>query len=339
MTSRASLWDGIVGQDDAVGLLRRAVATGRVAHAYAFVGPPGVGRRLTALAFAQACLCPEGGCGTCPSCRRVAAGQHPDCQVLAPTPPRDNPRGAAALRIEQVRELERWAALAPLAAPRKVFILDDADRMTLPTAQALLKTLEEPPPRTLLVLVVANPRALPPTVLSRCQRVRFRPLAETVAAALLEARGVDPGDSRLLARLSQGQIGPALATDLATVRTRRQTALALAAAPAVRIGLALDAAGLERPDRATAAALLETLWLWYRDALILAAGGDRALLVNEDCGDDVATLAARATPPALAGALSAIKEAWLALDGNVGPRLALEQALLAAGPTAGARGA
>jgi DNA polymerase-3 subunit delta' len=209
--------------------------------------------------------------------------------------------------------------------------------MTLPTAQALLKTLEEPPPRTLLVLVVANPRALPPTVLSRCQRVRFRPLAETVAAALLEARGVDPGESRLLARLSQGQIGLALATDLGTVRTRREAAVALAATPVVRIGLALDAAGLERPDRMTVAALLETLWLWYRDTLILAAGGDRALLVNEDCGDELAALAARTTPAALAGALSAIKEAWLALDGNVGPRLALEQALLAAGTTTAAR--
>jgi DNA polymerase-3 subunit delta' len=260
----------------------------------------------------------------------VAAGQHPDCQVLAPTLPRDNPRGAAALRIEQVRDLEHWAALAPLAAPRKVFILDDADRMTLPTAQALLKTLEEPPPRTLLVLVVANPGALPPTVLSRCQRVRFRPLTESVAAALLEARGVDPGDSRLLARLSQGQIGPALTTDLATARTRRETALALTAVPAVRIGLALDQAGLERPDRATVAALLETLWLWYRDALVLAAGGPGTLLVNGDCGDDIAALAGRATPAGLAAALAGIKEAWLALDSNVGPRLALEQALLAA---------
>src|SRR5207344_167225 len=116
--------------------------------------------------------------------------------------------------IEEIRELQRMAALAPHEAGRKVFVLDDAERMTLPTAQALLKTLEEPPPRTHLVLIIANPRALPPTVLSRCQRVRFRPLGDAEAARLLEARGVSPAASELLARLAQGRPGLALGTDL-----------------------------------------------------------------------------------------------------------------------------
>ena len=169
-------WACIVGQSAAVALLRRAIAADRMAHAYAFVGPSGVGRRLAAVAFGQAALCAAEGCGTCATCRRVAAGQHPDCHMITPTPPRDNPKGAPMIRIEEVRELERMAALAPHEASRKVFILDDADRMTLPTAQALLKTLEEPPPRTHLVMIIANPRALPPTLMSRCQRVRFGPL-------------------------------------------------------------------------------------------------------------------------------------------------------------------
>jgi DNA polymerase III subunit delta' len=319
------VWAGIVGQPAAVALLRRAIAQDRLAHAYAFVGPSGVGRRLTALAFAQAILCATRGCGTCAVCRRVAAGQYPDCQVIGPTPPRDNPKGTPMIRIEQVRELERTAALAPLEGGRKVFVLDEVERMTLPTAQALLKTLEEPPPRTHLVLVLQNPRALPPTVLSRCQRVRFRPLDDAEAARLLEARGVPPDASALLARLTEGRPGLALGTDLDAVRARREAALALATEPAARLGVALEGTPV---DRATVTAYLELYWSWYRDALCLAAGGSTALLVHADQEPALRALAARAGAPALAAALGRVKAAWVSLESNVNPRLALETALL-----------
>ena len=324
-------WAGIVGQSAAVTLLQRAIALDRLAHAYAFVGPSGVGRRLTAIAFAQAALCPAQGCGTCAVCRRVAAGEYPDCHLITPTPPRDNPKGAPMIRIEQVRELERTAALAPHEAGRKVFVLDDAERMTLPTAQALLKTVEEPPPRTHLVLIIANPRALPPTLLSRCQRVRFGPLSETDAARLLESRGVAPAASELLARLAQGRPGLALGTDLDALRARREAALALAAEPLARLGIALDGAPT---DRATVATYLELYWSWYRDALCLAAGGSPALLVNADQEAALRVLAARMPAPALTAALARVKAAWVALDGNVNPRLALETALLGLGGAA-----
>ncbi len=318
-------WAAIRGQESAVAVLRRALATGRVAHAYAFVGPPGVGRRLTALAFAQACCCRDGGCGRCATCRRVAAGQHPDCHLLAPIPPQGNPRGTPSLRIEQVRELEHWAALAPLEAPRKVFVLDDVERMSLPTAQALLKTLEEPPPRTLVILIVANVRALPPTLLSRCQLVRFRPLPPAEAEALLLERGVDPGDARLLARLCRGQVGRALEAEPGAGRRSRDAALALLATPRARIPAEL---GEGRLDRDLVAAYLDTYCLWLRDALCLAAGA-AGLVVNADRQEELAALAARTTPAALADAIAAVTEARLALDVNVGPRLALERALLA----------
>jgi DNA polymerase-3 subunit delta' len=246
--------------------------------------------------------------------------------VLAPTPPKDNPRGAPALRIEQIRELEHRAALAPFEGPRKVFILDDAERMTLPTAQALLKTLEEPPPRTLLILILTSVRILPPTVLSRCQRVRFRPLGPEAVAGLLAARGVDPVDGPLLARHCQGQAGLALATPLDQLRQHRAAALALAALPLPQATLRLDDA---RPDRQSAAAYLETYWVWYRDALCLAAGADPALLVNADREADLRALAAGLGPERLAMLLGAVKDAWRALESNVNPRLALEQALAA----------
>jgi DNA polymerase-3 subunit delta' len=327
------LWETIVGQEGAVALLRRAVLADRIAHAYAFLGPAGVGRRLAARAFAQALLCPVRGCGACGVCHRVAADRHPDCQVVGPTPPEDNPRGAPVLRIEQVRAIEHRAALAPLEATRKVFVLDDAERMTLPTAQALLKTLEEPPPRTVLVLVLASPRALPPTVLSRCQRVRFRPLSPAEAARVLERHGVDPAESLVLARLVQGQPGLALAGEPGGVTARRAAALALARTPFARLAEALDAA---KPDRAAVAGWLDAYWYWCRDALCLAAGAPAAVLVNGDQEAALRELASRVPVGRLAAALAGVKGAWLALEANGNPRLVLERALVALGPLADA---
>ena len=139
--------EAIRDQPRAVELLRRALAGGRVASAYAFVGPTGSGRMTTARAFAKALLCESGqACGTCHGCALVARGQHPDLHVLVPTPPETNPKGARTIRIGAVRELERQASLRPALAGRRVFVLDEADRMTDDAPQAFLKFLEEPPP-------------------------------------------------------------------------------------------------------------------------------------------------------------------------------------------------
>ena len=171
----------ISGQDEAVALLRRALAADRVAHAYAFVGPPGSGRKLAALAFAKALVAPSGRAAAA----RVERGAHPDVRLIQPTPPENNPKGPLALRIESVRALERLAALRPVEAPWKVFIVDEAERMTVATPQAFLKTLEEPPARTVIILILSQLRALPATVLSRCQIVRFRPRHADGTLALL----------------------------------------------------------------------------------------------------------------------------------------------------------
>ena len=161
----------IEGQPRAVELLRRALAGDRVAHAYAFIGPAGSGRTTTALAFAQAL------------CGMASPGPHPDIHLVVPTPPESNPKGPKAIRIGAIRELERQASLRPALAQHKVFILDDADRMTGEAPQAFLKTLEEPPARTVLILVLERARAVPATVLSRCQIVRFAPRRDERATA------------------------------------------------------------------------------------------------------------------------------------------------------------
>src|SRR5215470_6170699 len=176
--------EAIRDQAEAVDILRSALETGRIAHAWAFIGPQGVGRRTTALAFARALVAPTG-----PAAGRADRGMHPDVHVLGPTPPATNPKGVPAIRVDTIRELERLAALRPVEAPYKVFIVDEAETMTGATPQAFLKTLEEPPARTVIILILSQARALPATVLSRCQIVRFRPGAAEGVALLPSGPG------------------------------------------------------------------------------------------------------------------------------------------------------
>jgi DNA polymerase-3 subunit delta' len=283
----------ISGQEAAVALLRRAIAGDHVAHAYAFVGPPGSGRRSTALAFAQALVAPEGG----RAADRVARGAHPDVHVIEPTPPEKNPKGPLALRVESIRELERLAALRPVEARVKLFIVVDADRMTLATPQAFLKTLEEPPPRTVIVLLLAQLRVLPSTVLSRCQVVRFAPAQPAGTVALL------PDGS--------GE--------------ERETPLAwLADAEREGVDAIMRGADALGRDREAAERVVETWWLWYRDLLCAHAGPGAAPAVFGDRGGALAERAGQMSLARIMNGLVACREAWLAIQGNVSPRLTVE---------------
>lgn len=276
----------VEGQPRAVELLRRALDSGRVAHAYAFVGPIGSGRTTTALAFAQALLCEAAGCGRCRACALVAARQHPDLHVVVPTPPESNPKGARAIRIGAIRDIERRASLKPAEAARKVFILDDADRMTEDAPQAFLKTLEEPPDRTVMILVLASVRALPATVLSRCQIVRFAPRADDEAAVRAEAADL-----------------------IAEVRERGAEAL-------FRRSQAFDR------DRERAERLVDGCALWLRDLLLAQAGAPEHLLPGS--ADDLRRQAAGWTQDDLLRALEVCREARRALAVNVAARLTVE---------------
>lgn len=283
--------DKIEGQPRAVELLRRALASGRLAHAYAFVGPAASGRMTTALAFAQALLCPTGGCGTCRACAVVATRQHPDLHVIVPTPPETNPRGARAIRIGAVRELGRQAALAPARASRKVFVLDEAERMTGEAPQAFLKTLEEPPDRTVIILILPGVRVLPATVLSRCQIVRFQP-----------------------------RIG-------AETTDRREASEALAEVQAQGVDALFRRAQAFERDRERAERFVDGCWLHVRD-LLLAKGGAPARLLGDPAG--AAALereAAGWTMDELLHGLAVCREARQALAVNVAPRLTLEVVL------------
>ncbi len=280
--------EAIRDQPRAVELLRRALAGGRVASAYAFVGPTGSGRMTTARAFAQALLCESGqACGTCHGCQLVARGQHPDLHVLVPTPPESNPKGARTIRIGAVRELERQASLRPALAGRRVFVLDESERMTDDAPQAVLKFLEEPPPGTSVILVLSGVRALPATVISRCQIVRF-------AARDTDQAGAAVGEAWALLEAARADGVPALF---------RRT---------------------DRLDRDRTEVLIDGSWLLCRDLLLVRAGAPAALLSDPARAEALAAEARLWTDDALVAVMGACRAAREALIHNVTLRLTVE---------------
>jgi DNA polymerase III gamma/tau subunit len=287
-------WEAPVSVPDqprARAILDRAVALDRVAHAYAFVGTPGSGRTAMARAFAARLVCERRGCGECRACSMAARGQHPDVHVIAPTAPDDRPKGPKAIRISAIRALERQAGMRPVMAPRKVFVVTGADAMTTDAPEAFLKTLEEPPPRTVIILVLERTRSVPPTVLSRCQIVRFAPPPAPVPA----------------------ERDAALAL-LAEVRDKGMTA-------------AFVRFDRSRPDRGEAEAIVDAWWMWCRDLLLVKAGAPPSLLSHAERADELAHDAARFSLDAVVAASARCREAREALLVNVAPRLTLETLL------------
>jgi DNA polymerase-3 subunit delta' len=193
--SRA-MWEGIVGQEQAVAQLRRAV--GAPSHAYLLAGPRGSGVLEAARCFAAALVCPDGGCGTCNACRRARSARHPDVIEVEPS--------GTFVVVDQVEDMMKDAFTSPFEADRKVIIVTEADRFMESAANKLLKTLEEPPARTHFVLLSEAPEELLPTVRSRCQRIDFAALTDADVVAALTAAGVPADEAATAARLASGRL-------------------------------------------------------------------------------------------------------------------------------------
>lgn len=316
---------GIVGHEWAVHLLRHALETGELSHAYLFTGPPNVGKGTLARAFAAALLCQseDRPCGTCQACHLVASGNHPDLFWVQPE------SGVGHLKVEQVRELQHHLSLTPNMASHRVAVLDRFDQATPSAANALLKTLEEPPEFVVLILLAPDTDSLLPTIVSRCQVIPLRPIPRQEIVGALQTRwGVDPERARLLAHLSGGRLGWAVraATEPDLLRMRHQRLeemVALLQAPLVdRFRYAAELA--EDPQ-----ATQETLewWIsWWRDILMLAGRGTEngELLTNLDRQPQLEHFARQFTITQAAACIRAIRAALDRLRRNANAQLTLE---------------
>jgi DNA polymerase III subunit delta' len=321
----------LIGQHDARAVLQGALRSGRIAHAYLFVGPESVGRRAAALAFAQALLCRRDGddaCGSCDACAKVAAGAHPDLRIIAPGGRTESGAERRAVGIEQVRDLKHDAAYPPYEARWKVFIVEDAEAMRAEAANSLLKVLEEPPAQSVIVLISESEAALLPTIVSRSQIVRFTfvPAAE-IASALTARTGVPADQARFLAALSGGRPGLALrdaAAGEAALDFRQEVVRTLGAVAGGSPVRRLEAAETVSRRKDDLDRWLDTALLWLRDVAVWQAARDPALLVNLDRRDQIAAWADRARPDGVRDAAAAIEAAKTNLRANINPRLVFE---------------
>ncbi|MFC1884929.1 DNA polymerase III subunit delta' [Thermodesulfobacteriota bacterium] len=283
----------IIGQEKAKEALMKAMAKEKLPHAYLFTGIPGIGKTSTARALAMALNCPDTSdgesCGKCPSCRQMLGVNSPDFLIVK------RESNSQVIKIEQIRELNRSLSFAPFGKYR-ICVFAQAERMNVEAANSFLKTLEEPPPGNVLVLNTTEPRDLLPTIVSRCQKIRFQPLSRAdITQWLVRNKNVDEDTAGVLGAVSGGSLGRALVMcdgDFLEKRLLwlsrieklaeipRDTAFSLAslcADEAKKIGL--------DPSDSVSAGILDVLSLWgswYRDVLFLKIDAPAHLVVNMD---------------------------------------------------------
>ncbi len=313
----------ILGHERQKDILHRALDSGRVAHAYLFEGPDGIGKRLMALAMVRAVFCLEGtGCGNCPACRKVDHHNHPDLHLLEPA--------GASIKIEQIRAIQKELSFRPLEARKKVCLIDGAEKMNPAAGNALLKTLEEPNGEALLILLTQRPEGVLNTIRSRCQRLPFTRLPlEKIKDVLIERLGIDEIQGHILAALSEGSFKKALGKDRDLYLERRKDILkALTALSPGSVLPLFDLAQQLAEEKDRLSEILEILQAFYRDLLMFRHGRPDSELVNVDLTEKIRRVAQREDVPALLRKLDAIAACRRQLERNVNKQLAMEVLLM-----------
>ncbi len=278
------IFSEIAGHGREKELLRRALESGRVAHAYLFSGPPGTGKRTLAMAFAKAMNCAEaelGYCGQCRDCAAVDSHNHQNVIEVAPVDKDGVPSSTGLIRIARVREV--IAALRfSVQRGRRVVVIDEAHKFAPEAANAMLKTLEEPPSGAVIILVSSMARLLLPTIVSRCQRLNFRPLTvEAVKEFLIAKKGISPSTAAVWARFSEGSVTRALGCSSSTAMEKRAEILEGLCSVRSQGQRRLLALALELSKDPDLDEILEFLKTWCRDMALMSEGMD-GLMVNGD---------------------------------------------------------
>ncbi|MBI5300903.1 MAG: DNA polymerase III subunit [Chloroflexi bacterium] len=335
---------GIVGHTWAVRALAHSVATDHFAHAYLFTGAHAIGKTTLARAFAQALECTGANrpCGQCPACIKIARDRHPDVQIIEgvpvgfkfddktpPPPPRANDIERRTLKIDQIRVLQHQIARAPFEGRWRVIILRRFEEANEEAGNAFLKTLEEPPKHTRIILTARDPHVLLPTIVSRCQTLALRPLArDEVENALVARWNIVRERAHLIARLSGGRMGWAVraSADSKLLDTRRTHLDTLDTI--LREGRAERFTRADKLSKSDDLLQMLDAWLgWWRDVLLIQ-NGDDTRVTNIDRDPSLRESATRIAPEQTQRALQAVRAATRQIHQNVNTRLALEVLML-----------
>jgi DNA polymerase-3 subunit delta' len=317
----------LTGHRQLLELIARAAVRGTLPPSLIFAGPEGVGKRMAAVALAQFLNClnltADDSCGTCPSCARIARGVHADVLIV-------EPGETGAIKIDQIRDAIERTAYRPFEGRRRVVIIDDADAVNVEAQNALLKTLEEPPAASIFVLVTSRPDVLLPTVLSRCQRLRFGRLSPAeVASVLMRDHKFGERDAHAAASLSDGSIGLALeggSEEFVEARDAAAGMLELVAGtsdPRRRLAASKALSGAARggSDRDELARRLRALSSILRDLEVLLSRADERVLANADLRQRLEPLQRSFDGDRAVRAFTAVDRALFALDRNASPKI------------------
>ncbi|OIN96700.1 DNA polymerase III subunit delta' [Candidatus Desantisbacteria bacterium CG1_02_38_46] len=283
--------DKIKNQNLASRILKGILKTGRIANTYLFTGLQGTGKKFAAIQFAKALNCPNGGCEQCPSCIKIGEFSHPDVHIITPELNKDS------ILVDQMRNMQREAYLKPFIARFKVYIIEEAGNMTEEAANSLLKILEEPPVDTVFILTTSSPQDILPTIISRCQMVRFTTKSKTDLAHLPGSHGVEKVE-KVLSLIELCKI-------LQIFREVKNLA----------------------SNKEDAEEIVDFLALWYRDILLLKEK-DEEFLIFKDRMEQLRDMEKKLSEDFLFQVFRDILQARHLLARNVSPRLTLESLFL-----------
>jgi DNA polymerase-3 subunit delta' len=305
-------FSSIKGHAKPISFLKSYIAINRAQGAFLFTGPDGIGKKLVAKAYAAALNCQSydgDACGVCSSCKKINHGQHPDVHCIE--------ESVDAVKIDQVRSLQQSMALRSFEGGKKVYIIDNAHRLSAEAANALLKSLEEPSDNCVFILITSAPGMLFKTVVSRCQTVKFSPLGRLVLRELLQKDyGLHAHLAHFLAFYCEGRLGAALALKEADILQDKNKVLdEFIFSTKKASDLTLSA------DRVSLRGYLAVLAAWFRDLYLTKAGGSRQEIINIDRGNDVSLYAQRYTWQELDRIFKLLADSRLYIEQNMNVRL------------------
>lgn len=313
-------FDHIKGQKRAIEVIKKVLAHNRLAQAYLFTGPEGVGKKLTATSLAKALNChtyTKDFCDQCISCRKIEEGIHPDISLLVP----EN----GEIKIGTIRDIINGMAYRPLEARIRVIILDDAHRLNLSASNAFLKSLEEPPEHTAIILITSSPDTLPDTILSRCQRVYFGLIPLRELTELLGSQGIDRGEAEEIALMAEGSIGRAinmLSSDILSIK--KDIKYAMTAEKDTGILKLFTLAEKSARDEETFYRVLDWIRIYIRDMLLIKIYGDCAGVINKDIYNHLLEKGNRMTLWELLDIIERINFLYRGRERNINKQLAIE---------------